>query len=137
MNTEPDKEEQEPLPLPPGFVIGELPKPAPVKYKRRKKRRKKKPGRPRTYFRESPSKREGLRHYTVTVEEVVYLHIKELKKFYKLTSMSKTIAKFIEPAFEKVLQDSQLLLKIAQRKEKEREEAQARIAAYRASKGSL
>lgn len=129
----------EPLELPPGFEIGELPPPPPkVPYKRRKrKRRKKKPGRPRKYVKESPSQREGKRYHTVMVAELTYYHLKELKTFYKLTSLSAVIEKFITPAFEKAYQDAVILKKIEERKEREREEAAARIAAYAASKGKL
>lgn len=136
-----DDPKKEPLELPPGFVIID-PADAPVKKKRpykRKRRRgpKKRVGRPPNDMTPSPSKRLGKRHHTVTIEEIVYIHLLELKKFHKMSSMSKTIAKFIEPAFDKAYQDALTLQKIAERKEKEREENAARIAAYRAGKGKL
>lgn len=136
-----DDPKKEPFRLPPGFVIID-PADAPVKKKRpyKRKRRggpKKRVGRPPNDMSPSPSKRPGKRHHTVTIEEIVYIHLLELKKFYKMSSMSKTIAKFIEPAFEKAYQDALTLKKIAERKEKEREEIAARVAAYNSGKRKL
>jgi hypothetical protein len=71
------------------------------------------------------------------VPELTYYHLKELKKFYKLSSFGKVIEKYITPAFEKAYQDAVILKKIEERKEKEREEAAARVAAYAARKGKL
>lgn len=137
MNTDPE----DPLPLPPGFtIVEEIPAPKKKKKPYKRKRRRgppKRVGRPPNDMRDSPSKRQGRRFHTVTLEEIVYIHLTELKKFYKMESMSKTIAKFIEPAFDKAFQDAMTLKKIAERKEKEREENAARIAAYNASKGKL
>lgn len=133
---------KDPLPLPVGFTIEEPPPtpppaPKPKKPYKRKRGRPRRVGRPPLDRRDSPSKREGYRSYTVTVEELVYIHLKELQSFHKLSSLSKTIAKFIEPAFDKAYQDAITLQKIKQRKEKEREEASARLAAYRAGKGDV
>ena len=126
----------EPLELPPGFEIGIPEKPAPYQ-RRKRKRRKKKPGRPRKYAAISPSVREGKRYHSIIVPELTYYHLKELKKFYKLSSFGKVIEKYITPAFEKAYQDAVILKKIEERKEKEREEAAARVAAYAARKGKL
>lgn len=139
MNTNPL---QEPLPLPVGFTVVEPPPPAPPAPKpkkpyKRKRGPKRRVGRPPLDRSPSPSKRDGKRSITVTVTELVYLHLKELRRFYKLSSMSKTIAKFIEPAFDKAFQDAITLQKIQERKEKEREETAARLAAYRANKGNV
>jgi hypothetical protein len=137
MNNEDPKE---PMRLPPGFVIIDPEVPVKKKKPYKRKRRpgpKKRVGRPPNDMSPSPSKREGRRSHTVTVEEIVYIHLKELQKFHKMSSMSKTIAKFIEPAFDKAYQDALSLKKIAERKEKEREEIAARLAAYNSSKGKL
>lgn len=139
MNTDPESP-IEPLPLPPGFVVidpATVPKKKKKAYKRKRRGRPKRVGRPPNDTRPSPSMREGRRFHTVTLEEIVYIHLVELKKFYKMESLSKTIAKFIEPAFEKTYKDALTLKKIAERKEKEREEIAARVAAYNSSKSKL
>ena len=110
----------EPLPLPVGFEIGELPPTAPtVPYKRRrrkKRRRAKKPGRPRVYVDLSPSKRTGVRHHTIMVPEITFIHLRELKKFYNLSSMGKTVAMAVEPLFKKAYEEALILERIEKRK---------------------
>lgn len=139
MNTDPDPT-TEPLPLPPGFVVidpNAPPKKKKKPYKRKRRGRPKRVGRPRNDTRPSPAMREGRRFKTIVVEEIVYIHIQELKKFYKMPSLAKTVAKFIEPAFEKAYQDAVTLQKIAERKEKERAEIEARVAAYNTRKSGV
>jgi hypothetical protein len=109
----------EPLPLPEGFEIAEPTPPVPVPYKRRRKkkrRRPKKPGRPRIYVDLSPSKRTGVRHHTIMVPEITFIHLRELKKFYNLSSMGKTVAMAVEPLFNKAYEEAVILEKIEKRK---------------------
>ena len=82
------------------------------------KRRKKKKDAP---DRLSPSQRRKARWITVTVPADAYVKLKEIAAFRK-TSMSQAIADLIEPAFDKVYEESMLLLRIEQRRQKEEEE---------------
>lgn len=130
------KEEKEEVRLPRGFSIVD-----PLKYfklrKKKKRGPKKKVGRPRKEYKMPPSQRDGMRFHAISVPELTYIHLKELKRFYDLPSISKTIAKIVEPAFEKAFQDAISLKKIAERKEKERVQAENKIAAYFASRNKL
>jgi hypothetical protein len=53
-----------------------------------------------------------------------YVKLKEIAAFRK-TSMSQTIADIVEPVFDKVYEESMLLLRIEQRRQKEEEEREA------------
>lgn len=80
----------------------------------------------------SPSQRPGSRFITVTVPAEAYVKLKEIAAFRKL-SMGKAFAEIVDPAFDKVYQESLLLMRIEQTREKEKEriEAQRRANAAR------
>ena len=100
------------------------------------KRKRGRPGRPRKLGvkrrkkskdapdRLSPSQRKKARWITVTVPADAYVKLKEIAAFRK-TSMSQTIAEIVEPVFDKVYEESMLLLRIEQRRQKEEEEREA------------
>jgi hypothetical protein len=100
------------------------------------KRKRGRPGRPRKLGvkrrkkskdapdRLSPSQRKKARWITVTVPADAYVKLKEIAAFRK-TSMSQTIADIVEPVFDKVYEESMLLLRIEQRRQKEEEEREA------------
>ncbi len=96
--------------------------------KKRKRGRPRKLGRPRKkrdpVDRLSPSQRPGARWITVSVPADAYVKLKEIAAFRK-TSMAQTVAALVEPEFDKVYEESLLLMRIEQRRKKEEEEREA------------
>lgn len=87
-----------------------IPKPR----KHRKSRRKK----DKQANRQSPAQRTGARFCSATMPAETYVKLREMAIFYKV-SMSRMITQLVEPAFEKVYEESMLLLRIEERRRKE------------------
>lgn len=97
-------------------------KPKPKKIGRpRKRSRRKKLDRSKEL---SPSQRPGKRWITVVVPADAYVKLKEIAAFRK-TSLSKAVTEIIEREFDKVYEESMLLLRIEQRRKREEEELEA------------
>lgn len=98
--------------------------------KRRKRGRPRKNGRPRKKRdppnRPSPSQRTGARWISVSVPADAYVKLKEIAAFRKV-SMAQVVAALVEPEFDKVYEESLLLMRIEQRRQKEREEREAQL----------
>lgn len=96
--------------------------------KKRKRGRPRKLGRPRKKRdpadRPSPSQRAGARWISVSVPADAYVKLKEIAAFRKM-SMAKMVAALVEPEFDKVYEESLLLMRIEQRRKKEEEEREA------------
>lgn len=106
-----------------------VPKPRePQGPKKRRRGRPRKLGRPRKkrdpVDRLSPSQRLGARYKTVTVTEDTYIKLKEIASFRKV-SMIQVAAALVGPEFDKVYEQSLLLMRIEQRRKKEEEEREA------------
>jgi hypothetical protein len=96
--------------------------------------KKRRPGRPRKLGRKrkkrdapdrpSPSQRAGARWATISMPVDAYVMLKEIAAFRKV-SLSKMVAALVEPEFEKIYQESLLLMRIEQRRKKEEEEREA------------
>lgn len=103
-------------------------KPRESRAKMRKRGRPRKVGRPRkkrdSPNRPSPSQRAGARWISVSIPEDAYIKLKEIAAFRK-KSLSQTVATLVEPEFDKVYEESLLLLRIEQRRKKEEEEREA------------
>lgn len=78
----------------------------------RRKRKYRYPGR------YSPSKRQGARFCTVMVPMDVYLKLKELSKFHKL-SMARILREYVETLFDETYKEAELLARIANRTTKD------------------
>lgn len=104
------------------------PKPREPLDKKRKRGRPRKLGRKRKkrdpVDRLSPSQRPGARWITVSVPADAYVKLKEIATFRK-SSMAQTVAALVEPEFDKVYEESLLLMRIEQRRKKEEEEREA------------
>ena len=104
------------------------PKPREPLDKKRRRGRPRKLGRKRKkrdpVGRLSPSQRPGARWITVSVPADAYVKLKEIATFRK-TSMAQTVAALVEPEFDKVYEESLLLMRIEQRRKKEEEEREA------------
>lgn len=72
----------------------------------------------------SPSQRPNARWITIMLPKDAYVQLQEIAKFRGL-SLSKAAAQIIAPEFDKVYEESMLLLRIAQRRRKEEEEREA------------
>ena len=106
-----------------------VPKPRePQGPKKRRRGRPRKLGRPRKkrdpVGRLSPSQRLGARYKTVTITEDAYIKLKEISLFHKV-SLGHAVATMVEMEFNKVYEESLLLMRIEQRRKKEEEEREA------------
>lgn len=95
-----------------------VPKPREPMKRRRRRKKDKEPNRL------SPSQRKTVRWVTVTIPADAYVKLRELSEYYK-TSMSKMFARVVDPVFDKVYEESMLLLRIEERRRKEEEEREA------------
>jgi hypothetical protein len=95
----------------------------------KKRGRPKKNGRPKKdrydSARSSPSKRAGARWITVSVPEDAYYMLKELSAFYKV-GMGAYVAALLKPAFDQAYKESLTLQRIANNREKAKNETQDR-----------
>ena len=88
--------------------------------KRQKRMYRKQPKQPK---RESPSQRPNKRYKTILIPEETYIKLHEMGRLYQV-SFGRIVAALVEPAFEEAYQDSLLLARIEETRQKERELAE-------------
>ena len=115
-------------PAPRTQVVPAHPEPY-IRQPMKKRGRPKKNGRPKKdrydSARSSPSKRAGARWITVSVPEDAYYMLKELSAFYKV-GMGAYVASLLKPAFDQAYKESLTLQRIANNREKAKNETQDR-----------
>lgn len=88
--------------------------------KRQKRMYRKQPKQPK---RESPSQRPNKRYKTILIPEETYIKLHEMGRLYQV-SFGRIVAALVEPAFEEAYQDSLLLARIEETRQKEKELAE-------------
>ena len=78
---------------------------------------------PKQVKRESPSQRPNKRYKTILIPEETYIKLHEMGRLYQV-SFGRIVAALVEPAFEEAYQDSLLLARIEETRQKERELAE-------------
>lgn len=100
-----------------------------IRQPKKKRGRPRKVGRPKRDryedIRASPSKRPGQRWITVSLQENSYFMLKELAAFYKV-GMGAYMGSLLKPAFEQAYKESLTLQRIANNREKAKDEIQDR-----------
>jgi hypothetical protein len=89
----------------------------------RKRQKRHRPKQPKQVSRESPSQRPGKRYKTILVPEETYVKLHEMGRLYQV-SFGRIVAALVEPAFEEAYQDSLLLARIEETRQKEKELAE-------------
>lgn len=115
-------------PAPRTQVVPAHPEPY-IRQPMKKRGRPRKNGRPKKdrydSVRASPSKRPGQRWITVSLPENAYYMLKELSAFYKV-GMGAYMASLLKPAFDQAYKESLTLQRIANNREKAKDEIQDR-----------
>lgn len=107
-------------PLGPKFKPGHPGRPRQLGVKRKRKSRNSRD----PIDRLSPSQRPNARWITIMLPKDAYVQLQEIAAFRGL-SLSKAAAQIIAPEFDKVYEESMLLLRIEQRRQREEEEREA------------
>lgn len=120
-------QEDEELKLPPGFILkDDKLEQVNVTGRRLARKPQKRKGRPkkigpkRTAYYYGKFTKIAAKFKTVSLLESDYTRLAELMKFYKVPSRPRMVAKLVQDAFDKAYEESLTLMRIEQRRERER-----------------